>query len=377
MKPDYCDLCDRIDPNVSNRENGRILGVSESTIRRHKKDDHNSATLHGMTLRDPETGSWYKYDVEKATPKWPVIQPAAPVKVEVSEIPPKPARNGLKMSLKCGDTQIGFRVLEDGTTEEFHDQRAMDLVVEVARREQPDSIVILGDFLDLPSQGRWAQEAAFAKTTQMSLDTGYKWLASLRAVAPYAEIVLIEGNHDKRLQGFIETNAVSAFGLRRAQLPQEWPVMSLQNLLRLDELNIKYYDAYPAATHWDSPHVRNIHGTRANSRGSTTAQYAQELPHISTWSGHSHRAEITYKSVLGAYGEKIESFSANPGALCKTDGTVPGYNAATHANGSSAKIVEDWQQGFGVMYYTDDEAWPFVYRIENGRTIYNGEVLVT
>src|SRR5690625_6580788 len=77
-----------------------------------------------MTLRDPETGSWYKYDVEKATPKWPVIQPAAPVKVEVSEIPPKPARNGLKMSLKCGDTQIGFRVLEDGTTEEFHDQRA-------------------------------------------------------------------------------------------------------------------------------------------------------------------------------------------------------------------------------------------------------------
>src|SRR5690625_6724815 len=119
-----------------------------------------------------------------------------------------PARNGLKRSLKCGDTQIGFRVLEDGTTEEFHDQRAMDLVVEVARREQPDSIVILGDFLDLPSQGRWAQEAAFAKTTQMSLDAGYKWLASLRAVAPYAEIVLIEGNHDKRLQGFIETNAV-------------------------------------------------------------------------------------------------------------------------------------------------------------------------
>src|SRR5690625_7323731 len=126
-----------------------------------------------MTLRDPETGSWYKYDVEKATPKWPVIQPAAPVKVEVSEIPPKPARNGLKMSLKCGDTQIGFRVLEDGTTEEIHDQRAMDLEVEEARREQPDSIVILGDVMDLPSHGRCAQEAAFAKTTQMSFDTEY------------------------------------------------------------------------------------------------------------------------------------------------------------------------------------------------------------
>src|SRR5690625_6421578 len=126
-----------------------------------------------MTLRDPETGSWYKYDVEKATPKWPVIQPAAPVKVEVSEIPPKPARNGLKMSLKCGDTQIGFRVLEVGTTEEFHDKRAMDLVVEVARRVQPDSIVILGDFLYLPSHCRWAHDEALAMSNKMSLDTVY------------------------------------------------------------------------------------------------------------------------------------------------------------------------------------------------------------
>src|SRR5690625_6820045 len=126
------------------------------------------------------------------------------------------------MILKCAHTQIGFRVLEDVTTEEFHDQLSIDLVVEVARREQPDSIVILGDFLDLPSQGRWAQEAAFAKTTQMALDTGHKWLASLRAVAPYAEIVLVEGNHDKRMQNFVETNAASAFGLRRAQMPDSW-----------------------------------------------------------------------------------------------------------------------------------------------------------
>lgn len=371
----FCDICQEIDPDLSNVENADIIGVSESTIRRHKKADHPTARLHGMSVRNPKTGSWMKYDVDKPNPKWPVVQPAKPVKVKVKDIPTKPARNGLKMSLKCGDNQIGYRILENGTIEEFHDQKAMDLVVEIARREQPDSIVILGDFLDLPSQGRWAQEAGFARTTQMSLDTGHKWLAMLRAVAPEAEIVLIEGNHDKRLQNFVETNAVSAFGLKKANMPDDWPVMSLQNLLRLDELDVVYYDAYPAATHWDSSTVRNIHGTRANSRGSTTAQYLVDLPHISTWVGHTHRCEITYKTVLGPYGEAIRSYSANPGSLCKTDGTVPGFHAAIHADGTSARIVEDWQQGFGVNYYNDHESWPFVYRIENGVTIYNGEVI--
>lgn len=372
---EVCGICSEINPNISNYENADLIGVSEATIRRHKKADHPRAVLHGMSVRNPTTGSWMKYDVENPAPKWPVIQPAQPVRVKVKEIPPKPVRNGFKMSLKCGDNQIGYRVLEDGTVEEFHDLRAMALVTEIARREQPDSIVILGDFLDLPSQGRWVQEAAFAKTTQMALDAGYRWLAELRAVAPYAEIVLIEGNHDKRLQNFVETNAVSAFGLRKADLPEAWPVMSIPNLLRLDELNVTYHDAYPTATHWDNDFVRNMHGTRSNSKGSTTAQYANETPHLSMWIGHSHRAEVTYKTVVGPRGEPIKSFVANPGALCKTDGTVPGFHSAIHANGASSRYVEDWQQGLGVMYYTETEAWPFVYRIEDGRTIYNGEVI--
>lgn len=370
-----CNICEEIEPHLSNVENAELIGVSEATVRRHKKSDHPKARLYGTSVRDPKTGTWYKYDVDKELPKWPVITPADPVQVTVKDIPPKRVRYGFKMSLKCGDNQIGFRILENGTVEEFHDQKAMDLFVEIARLEQPDSIVILGDFLDLPSQGRWAQEASFARTTQMALNAGHEWLARLRAVAPYAEIILVEGNHDKRMQNFVETNAVSAFGLRRADKPDSWPVMSIQYLLRLDELGVTYYDAYPAATHWDNDLVRNIHGTRANSRGSTTAQYSQELPHISTWVGHTHRCEITYKTVLGARGEPIRSYTANPGALCKTDGTVPGFHAAIHADGSSARIVEDWQQGFGVNYYNDEESWPFVYTIVDGTTVYNGKVI--
>lgn len=373
-----CHVCAAIEeaPNKPNTELAAKVGTSEASIRRHRKANHNETErLYAASIRDPDTGSWHKYRYESPDPQWPVIQPATPVQVTVSLPSAKPAREGLNMSLKCADTQIGYRALSDGTYEAFHDEKAMALFAEVVRREQPDSVVVLGDLIDLPSQGKYAQEAGFARTTQKALDATYVWLATLRASAPGAKIVVVEGNHDKRMQNFVEANALAAFGLRKAALPDSWPVMSLPNLLRLDELDIQYVDAYPAATYWDNDTTRNIHGTKANSRGSTTSQYSNELPHLNTWVGHVHRAEITHKTVLGPGGRAIETYVANPGCLCRTDGAVPGVNSAIGADGHSAEIVENWQQGFGVLYYDDNNSYPEVYRIRDGSVIYRGEVL--
>lgn len=416
-----------IDPSKTNVELAAIIGTTEASVRRHRlhagreasanpnplsrttesSDGSFEATIthdKQFTLKDAE--EWVRqsgknpddYDLtvdsraygngmwsngvkarialpERDAPEWPLIQPAAPVVVNIHPPVTKPARDGLRLSLKCADTQIGFRLFEDGSYETFHDEAAMAVFLEVCRQEQPDSIVILGDFLDLPSQGKYVQEAGFARTTQSALNAGHEWLASLRAACPDAHIVLIEGNHDKRMQNFIEQNALAAFGLKRANLPESWPVMSLPNLLRLDEIGVEYQDAYPAATYWDDDNTRNIHGTRANSKGSTTAQYSNDLPHISTWVGHTHRAEITYKTVLGPRGEPIESYTANPGCLCRTDGAVPSVHGALHADGASARVVEDWSQGFGSLLYGRGESWPQVWRIKDGRTVYQGRAV--
>jgi hypothetical protein len=318
--------------------------------------------LNGVRLKTASAGGG---------PEWPVIQPAQPVSVVIADRPAKPVR-GMKLAIKGADTQIGYRRLENGSLDPFHDEAAMNVFIEVCKSYQPDKVQILGDFLDLASQGRFAQEASFAQTTQEALNAGHKFLATLRAACPDAEIVVIEGNHDKRMQNFIEANAVAAFGLKRAGLPESWPVMSLPYLLRLDELNIQYVDAYPAATDWDNATTRNIHGTKANSRGSTTSQYVFELPHLNTWAGHTHRVEVTYRSVMGARGEAVESYSANPGCLCRVDGAVPSVNGAIGADGSAARIVENWQQGFGLAYYNDTESWPYVYRIRDGRALIDG-----
>lgn len=340
--------------------------------------DPDKVTFTWGWTSNPAGGCWNKLNNVRPVasdaqggPAWPVIQQAEPVGVTIKSRPAKPVRN-MQLALKGADTQIGFRQLPDGTMDPFHDAAAMECFVQAALQLQPDKIQILGDFLDLASQGRFAQEATFAQTTQAALNTGHAFLAKLRASCPDAQIVVIEGNHDKRMQNFIEANAVAAFGLKRAGMPESWPVMSLPYLLRLDDLNIQYVDAYPAATDWDNDNTRNIHGTKANAKGSTTAQYVHEHPHLNTWAGHTHRAEITYHSVIGPRGEPIESYSANPGCLCRTDGAVPSVHGAIGADGTPARIVENWQQGFGLAYYNDTESWPFVYRIRDGVALMGG-----
>lgn len=346
-----------------------------------KGDDPDKLAFNYGVTSNPAGGYWNKINnvrpktvKDGGDPLWPVIQQAQPVQVTAPRLAVLPPRD-MKLAIKGADTQIGYRRLADGTMGPFHDEKAIAVFLEACARFRPDKIQILGDFLDFASQGRWAQEAGFALTTQPALDYAHKILAILRASCPYAEIVIIEGNHDKRMQNFVEANALAAFGLKRAGLPDSWPVMSLPYLLRLDELNIQYVDAYPAATDWDNDLTRNIHGTKANSRGSTTAQYVADLPHINTWAGHTHRVEITYKSVLGPRGSAIESYSANPGCLCRTDGAVPGVNGAIGADGTPARIVEDWTQGLGMAYYNEVESWPFVYRIQNGKAIVEGQVI--
>lgn len=306
------------------------------------------------------------------TNRWQPVVQAAPVAITPRPVTVAPDRDH-KLALKCGDTQIGFRRTPDGL-EPFHDDRAMAVFTEAVRLEQPDKVTILGDFLDLPQQGRFDQEPGFALTMQATIDHAYRWLAQLRAAAPNADIVIIEGNHDKRLLTSIVNNAAASFGLKRAELVEP-PVMSLPFLLRLDELSIRYMDAYPAATDWDTPTTRNIHGTRANSRGSTTSQYVHELPHLNTWVGHTHRAEITYRTVMGEHGQPLERYSANPGCLCRVDGAVPSVHGALHADGTSARVTEDWQQGFGVLRYTDTESWPEIVRIRDGRALYQGRMI--
>lgn len=308
-------------------------------------------------------------------PAWPVIQQPAPIKVKKPKAAPSLVHDW-KTAVIWADTQFGFRQVnqsgEDIHLEQFHDNDAIDVAWAIIGELNPHKTIGAGDIIDLPSQSRWAQEAGFALTTQRSLDECYMRMAQLRDLTS-GEIDLIEGNHDKRLQGFIETNALSAFGLRKSGLPTSWPVMSLPNLLRLDELDITYHDAYPAAHVWVNDVLKVEHGTKANANGSTMQRYLKDEPHFSRAAGHSHRLEVISRTTYDRAG-RIQSFGINPGCLCRVDGTVPSFHSAVGSDGRSREVFEDWQQGISVVRYTDTEIYPQAVPIVDGKAFFEGQM---
>ena len=309
-------------------------------------------------------------------PEWPVVQPAKPTVIKAGERNNRAPLKGWEIAVVLPDPQIGYRMYENGELDPYHEEAAMDVAIQIIEfldhEVGVNQVVNLGDFLDLPQQGKYDQEPMFAHTTQLAIDAGHVFLARQRAAAPDAKVVVIEGNHDRRMQKFITLNAMSAFGLKRANVPESWPVMSLPYLLRLDELDIEYIDAYPAGAHWINEKLRAIHGDKVRSNGSTAAGYTNEMPHISTVFGHIHRQEIQSKTTFDRLG-KIKSMAISPGCLCRVDGAVPSVKGSTHIDGRPATYYENWQQGISVITYKPEGSFHVeLVHIDDGKTLFRG-----
>lgn len=307
-------------------------------------------------------------------PEWPVVQPARPVTIKPVTVP-RPKRKP-KLAVILPDTQIHFWHIE-GELIPFHDDSAMNVCLQFIKEHQPDLIVNLGDLLDLPTFGKYEQAPTFAYATNEAIARGHQWLAEQRANAPKAQIVVLEGNHDRRLQKYIVGNAGAAFGLRRATIPDKWPRYSIPDLLELEHLNVEYVEGYPAGRFWINDRLVCEHGHRVTSRGSTAKMVADD-ERVSTVFGHVHRLEMHYKTVQVRNGGRT-SFAASPGCLCRIDGAVPSVKGSTDTWGRPVlNYPENWQQGFATVLYEDGDGWfdyqsHYINTFDNYRTSVFGQ----
>lgn len=277
------------------------------------------------------------------------------------------------------DPQIGYRKFRDGTLDPFHDNAAISVAMQVVADLQPDKIVWLGDYLDLPMFGRFEQSEEYAQTAQLAVNYGYKLLAKLRATCPKAEIVVIEGNHDRRIEKSLQMNTLAAFGLRQAELGglKEFPAFSVPHLLRFNDLDVKYVEGYPAGRYWINDRLQCIHGHLVRPAGATAAAVVKD-EHTSTVFGHIHRIEQAYLTHNVHDGAKAR-IAHSPGCLCRIDGAVPSAKGSTDLNGAPLKNWENWQQGLSVVNYEDGDGFfnlesIYINTLENHRTVYAGKV---
>jgi predicted phosphodiesterase len=221
---------------------------------------------------------------------------------------------------------------------------------------QPDLVVWLGDYLDLASFSHFDQEPAFAQTTQHAIDYGHQLLAQVRATSPDSKVVVMEGNHDRRLQKMVTRNAMEAFGLRRANEVTGWPVLSVPFLLRFEDLGIDYVGAYPAGSYWINERLKCVHGSIVRSGGSTALAVVAE-ERVSTIFGHIHRIETQYRTADVHSGGSAR-VAHTCGCLCRIDGAVPSVKGSTDLTGRPVIHYENWQHGLSVVSFREGDS-PF------------------
>jgi hypothetical protein len=254
--------------------------------------------------------------------------------------PPNPPKqkNGNKLYVVIGDPQAPF-----------HDQKLVDKQLQLIANNNVHTIVNLGDTNDFPDISKYKKNPELEEiaTVQRCVNAGYDLLRDEREAAPDAKIVKIIGNHDIRLRDFQLAQVPQLFGLKRAEIEgiEEAPVMSIENLLRLDELKVDLVGDGMNFEHGQfniSDYLAVRHGWYANKGAGKSALNTLEHLGYSVLVGHTHRQAIVHKTTFDIHGNSTTLCAVEIGGSCRLDITGLGFAPAP-----------DWQQGGATV-----EVWP-------------------
>jgi hypothetical protein len=154
------------------------------------------------------------------------------------------------------------------------------------------------------------------------------------------------------MDAYVQKDAASILGLRRANAGHELSVLTLQYLVRYDDLDVQSVDGYPNAAYWLEDNLKVTHGTNAARGGLNAAKYLMQEQE-STIYGHTHRMELVYRTLATRMGQRVIA-AASPGCLARTDGGVPGFNYSVDNQGRTVPKAEDWQQGLLIVQHNAD-----------------------
>lgn len=360
------DLLER--SGINPDELGSVQKIKLSEWQGLTKDDDGNAEIHdlgGMSV--VLSPKWVD------GPEWPVIQQGPSLKINKPKLLKKNTSDW-KKAIVLPDMQIGFFNDKNNELQPTHDPLAIDCSIDLIDELKPDIVAMHGDNLDLPEMGKYRLSPAFQRTTQASIDYATTIVARIRQAAPEARIVWLAGNHEERLVNYIIDNASAAFGLRRGNAPDDWPVLSVPFLCRFEDYAIEYIPGYPAGVFWINEKLKIIHGTRVKSSGSTAHLYLANEK-TSVLYGHIHRREWAELTRDDFDGPKT-ILAASAGCLARVDGVVPSTKGGIDLYGRPMTATENWQQGLCVVTYLEGDN-PFhleMVPIRDGQMFYRGKM---
>jgi len=291
------------------------------------------------------------------------FEPLVPIEINTIPLDLKVKEfSNFKTALILSDAQIGFkRDLYSDKLIPMHDRDSLSIALQVAVDDQPEEIIFNGDFLDLSDwSDKFVQSSEFAFLLQKSvIELGW-WIGQFHNAVSNAKISFILGNHEERLDRAIIRNLPLAYGLKSIDNLQGESLLSIQNMIRFDDFEINWSKQYPYGEIWLNSKTRVSHGKVIGAGSGATTQKVNKLSNNNEIFGHIHRVEQAIKTVYtheGSYDVGAYSF----GCLCKTDGSVP-----------SSTPNLNWQQGFGLVKYNENEEYIESIHIRDHKIFHNG-----
>jgi hypothetical protein len=328
----------------------RVNQVRVGTYQMVTKDEEGEAHIHDLDVTN------VAYTPKQETDLTAFISQAAPTRITPSRA--RGTKSKERQALIVTDVQAWMGRDSEGGLHPFHDYNAIDIVQTIGKDNQPDEIIIVGDFADFPSLSKFKQEPAYQGTLNESFDEMHRILAQFRANCPDARIVLLEGNHELRLRNYVQQEAGKLMGIKRANL-DELSVLDLQFLLRLDELEIDYIEGYPNGRYWLNDRLKVIHGNTVRQLGKTVVNLIRN-DDTSSITGHIHRFEMAQRTIPTRYAGRL-IMAASFGTLSRIDGALPSYHSSYTPDNKPTKHIEQWQHGAGWVSYNQGDR-PFDIR---------------
>lgn len=253
----------------------------------------------------------------------------------------------LDRKAKASKGGVTLRVIVPDSHGCFVDPSAASAMLADIRLLKPSSIILLGDHLDcggfLAEHHTWGYVAETDYTFEDDCAATNQFLDELQSAAPEADIEYLEGNHERRIEKWIVTEALRNGKGSSSSVKTLNALFSTEVVLQLAQRKIPIYKQ---GEWYDGCHVPGTimrdncyftHG-QFTSKAAAAAHLAKYNSNI--WFGHTHRMDMATKRTVSS--GPIGAW--NPGCLCQLQPYWMHQNLTDWVNGYGIQLV---QRGLG------------------------------
>jgi predicted phosphodiesterase len=211
----------------------------------------------------------------------------------------------------------------------YHDKRTVNAILEYGRDNFWDGCLQLGDFMDWDFISRWTKENArriegqrFLREYEKANEFLDLFVDAVRYKNKDAKIVILEGNHDNRIEQVID------------KTPAYEGMLEMEKNLRFKERDITYWKYWTHRKPYRIGKALFIHGEYTSDQHAK--KHALNFNH-NLFYGHTHDRQLYSKTTMG---RTIQAESL---------GTVSKYDLMY-----MGKKPSNWVQCFGTFYFNED-----------------------